>query len=217
MPVKDKTPSELFRRYVSPEVDFWQIQKRRVPPKVVMEGIPTATGTAFPGSEEIVPAFVCTVGKNGYGLQSNVEGKESYTNSKPYEMVPIVQGAPNYKRWEEALNVTVKTKEAEMLEEQILELFRGKVERVDGDVAHVTLVDSKGQEAYADWDVAKVQSHGISLREGTRFTGTIKRRNNETVVTFEPIPRRRLSDEEWQRLRQETIEALGDYDPRDDY
>lgn len=101
------------------------------------------------------------------------------------------------------------------IEEKTLESFRGKVERVDGDMAHVMLVDSKEQEAYAECDAAELASQGI--REGEEFTCTIKKRNGETVVTFAPIPRRRLSAEEWQQIRQETEEAIGDWDPRDDY
>ena len=100
-------------------------------------------------------------------------------------------------------------------EEKILESFRGKVERIDGSVAYVTLVDNKGQESFADCDAAKLTSQGIL--DGMRFTCTIRERDNETVVTFEPIPKRRLSDEEWHRLCQEIEEKLGKWDARDDY
>ncbi|MBI1923266.1 hypothetical protein HYR99_03345 [Candidatus Poribacteria bacterium] len=99
--------------------------------------------------------------------------------------------------------------------EKMLESFRGKVEGIDGDVAYVTLVDSKGQKVFADCDAAKLTSQGMA--EGTDFRLTIKEQNGKTVMTFEPIPRRRLSDEKWRRLHQETLEMLGDDNPTDDY
>lgn len=99
--------------------------------------------------------------------------------------------------------------------EEVLESFIGKVDRIEGDIAYVSLVDSKEQKSYADCDAVELKSQGIL--ESGRFICNIKKRNNETVITFEPIPRRRLSDEEWHQLHQETIENLGDYDSRDDY
>jgi len=100
-------------------------------------------------------------------------------------------------------------------DEQVLESFRGKVERVDGNAAHMTLVDSKGQEAFASYDAKKLELQGIL--ESTRFTCTIKERNGKPVVMFEPIPRQPMSDEDWRRLCQEIQEKLGDDDPEDDY
>ena len=99
--------------------------------------------------------------------------------------------------------------------ERVLESFRGKVERVDEGIAHVTLVDSKGQMIFADCDAAKLTSQGIA--EATAFRLTIKEQNGKTIMTFASIPRRVLSDEEWRRLSQEILDQLGDDDPTDGY
>ena len=86
---------------------------------------------------------------------------------------------------------------------------------MDGEVAHLTLVDSNGLQSLADYSAKELAAMGIG--EGTRFTCTIKKRSHDTVVTFTPIPKRQLSSEEWRKLRQETKEKVGDYDPKDDY
>jgi len=99
--------------------------------------------------------------------------------------------------------------------EQVLESFHGKVERIEGDVAHVTLIDSKGREAFADCDAVDLVRQGIE--EGSHFSCIIKKRGEETVMTFEPIPRREFSDEEWSRLSERLEKNFGDWNPQDDY
>lgn len=96
-----------------------------------------------------------------------------------------------------------------------LKSFSGKVERVGASVAYLTLVDEQGQEAFAEYDATELDAQGIT--EGTPFNCTIETRNHKTVVSFEPIAERHLSESEWNCLTKETEDALGDYEPKDDY
>ena len=100
-------------------------------------------------------------------------------------------------------------------EVQTIRIFRGKVERVDGDVAYVTLTDERGRETFADCSAAELEGRGIS--EGKFFECRIEDRSAETVVTIDPIPERRLSRREWKDLSDRVRESLSGYDLNDDY
>jgi hypothetical protein len=91
----------------------------------------------------------------------------------------------------------------------------GKVERVEGRTAHVTLVDGNGRETFARADADELLRQGIA--EGGRFKCRITRHGTDVVTTLEPASARSLSDEEWDRLREETTAALADLDPANDY
>ena len=98
---------------------------------------------------------------------------------------------------------------------EVIDSFTGRVERIEGSVAHVSLIGRKGDEIYASCNAGELAGEGIL--EGARFKCLIKKRGKETIVTIEPIGKRKISDEEWEKLRKETAEALADYDPTDDY
>lgn len=100
-------------------------------------------------------------------------------------------------------------------EVQTIRILRGKVERVDGDLAYVTLNDERGRETFADCSAAELEGRGIS--EGQFFECRIEDRSAETVVTIDPIPERRLSRGEWKDLSDRVSESLSGYDLNDDY
>jgi hypothetical protein len=100
-------------------------------------------------------------------------------------------------------------------EQKVLETFEGKVEGIDGQVAHLTLVDSQGEEAIADCEVAKLATHGI--KKGDRFRCTVYQQGEATGLKFELIPRLQLSKEQQRQIRQEIEDELRDYDPTVDY
>lgn len=100
-------------------------------------------------------------------------------------------------------------------EVQTIRILRGKVERVDGDLAYVTLTDERGRETFADCSAAELEGRGIS--EGKFFECRIEDRSAETVVTIGPIPERRLSRREWKDLSDRVRESLSGYDLNDDY
>ena len=101
------------------------------------------------------------------------------------------------------------------LREEEVESFTGKVEAVEGSIAHVTLVDHYGRGTFADCDAEELKEDGI--HEGDRFTCIIKKRGRETVVTLKPLPRRQLSIEEQREIREKAAETLRNYNPNDDY
>jgi len=100
-------------------------------------------------------------------------------------------------------------------ETKVLEEFRGKVERIEGDIAYVSLVDRQGVAADAECPAADLTERG--LQEGARFLLRVTQRGAETVAAFVPVARRVLSDEERDRLRRETEESLRDFPSGDDY
>jgi hypothetical protein len=104
---------------------------------------------------------------------------------------------------------------AALSEVQTIRILRGKVERVDGDLAYVTLTDERGRETFADCSAAELEGRGIS--EGKFFECRIEDRSAETVVTIGPIPERRLSRREWKDLSDRVRESLSGYDLNDDY
>ncbi len=93
-------------------------------------------------------------------------------------------------------------------------LLLGRVERIAGTVAHVSLVDPDGGEFYASCDLAVL---GQGIVEGSRFRCIVQERDGETRIAIEPIPKRRIADDEWHAIRKETEEALRGYSPDDDY
>ena len=58
-----------------------------------------------------------------------------------------------------------KVAKTQPIKEQVLESFMGKVESVDGEIAHIMLVDRRGQESFADYYVSELESNGILALE----------------------------------------------------
>ncbi len=84
--------------------------------------------------------------------------------------------------------------------ETLLERFVGRVEQIDGDVAHVVLRDRDDRMSHAELDAKELASNGIGDRD--RFVCDIRRRRTETVLAFRRLPRRTQSAEEHARVNE---------------
>jgi hypothetical protein len=111
-------------------------------------------------------------------------------------------------------NLVDEAREEKAEDGSLLHQFRGKVHRVEDGIAHVSLVDEQGVEQVATCDAAELASYGITA--ATDFQCVFTRQGNGTTVRFEPLPRRNLTAANWQVIHDDTVRALGDYDPAND-
>ena len=93
---------------------------------------------------------------------------------------------------------------------QILERYRGTVDRVTGDLADLTLENERGELSDAKLGVTQMAAFGLSLTED--FECIVTQQGAEVRVKFAPIPRRPLSPEVSARLRAEIDTAYQDFD-----
>lgn len=100
---------------------------------------------------------------------------------------------------------------------RILEEFEGFVDKIDGDVAHVTLTALSGEKLYGEYPVAELNAHGI--RERRRFKCRTVEVGTSVEFVIEPIPDRELSEERERQIDAWLRESLGDDDNalQDDY
>jgi hypothetical protein len=103
----------------------------------------------------------------------------------------------------------------ERTEQRELTRFLGRLHRIEEQTAHISLEDPQGEIFDAE-----CAAHGLTaagVRPGQRFLCKVTEQGDAVHVTFEPWQRRRMSDKQWRRLKQETQKALGEDDPTDDY
>jgi hypothetical protein len=115
--------------------------------------------------------------------------------------------------WKELLDFIPRTRDSR--ESRTVQTLRGRVDRVDGEVAYVTLTDSHGRETYADCAAIELSRRGID--EGALFECRIEDRGTETAISIEPVAERQLSTREWKQISARAKKALADYNPSDDY
>ncbi len=140
--------------------------------------------------------------------------RELIESVRGWEMLLTFSNRSLEKNWSKAwrdVEISVHHHESQLKDV----LLRGKVDRIDGDIAHVTLTDDHARETFADCNVAELSAHGIG--DGDLFECIIQNRGRETVVTLKPVPERVLSPKEWKRISAQIEEELSDYSLADDY
>jgi len=98
--------------------------------------------------------------------------------------------------------------------ETVLHRLTGRVNAVDGETAHISLVDEQGREAFASCAATELASYGIG--PASAFQCTFTRLGNATTVRLEPVSKRKLTSDEARRAFQKTEQVLGGYDPATD-
>jgi hypothetical protein len=97
---------------------------------------------------------------------------------------------------------------------EVIEEFTGKLLHICGDSARIALTDSEGREAFANCKAKDLLSQGIN--EGGRFRCIVQKTNDSIVLTYEAIPRRKLSVEEMYDMRRQIAEDIVEYDIADE-
>ncbi len=100
-------------------------------------------------------------------------------------------------------------------ESKVLESFVGRVDGIENMIAHLTLVDSRGEELVADYPSEELADRGIG--NGDRFRCTVLSHDDSLTMSFEVIPRIALSTEKQDAIRSEIRQALKDVDLDVDY
>jgi hypothetical protein len=84
---------------------------------------------------------------------------------------------------------------------EILQTFEGRIERIDKDVAYMTVTDDKFRQSYAECSLEELRSNGISNPyEGMMFTCNIERKAKRTFIYFKPEGQRKLSEDEIHKI-----------------
>lgn len=98
----------------------------------------------------------------------------------------------------------------------VLEEFEGVLDKLEGDVAHVTLTSKlNGDVLLGEFTAAEMAAAGI--RQGRRFECRVAEVGNSTETELKSIPDRKLSAERKREI-EEALSKLGDDDaPQDDY
>jgi hypothetical protein len=90
--------------------------------------------------------------------------------------------------------------------EVVIERFKGQLDRIEGDLAHVTLTDSFGEEFVADCVARRLTR--LNIKEGDSFFCTILKTAGRVQVSYEPAPRKEVSKERQAAIRREVEDAL---------
>jgi hypothetical protein len=108
------------------------------------------------------------------------------------------------------LDRTVKerTHESVASATRIITSFQGTVDRIEGDLAYVTLTDPQVGQCFGTLEVDLLAECGIG--EHDDFTGTLEKRKGQIVLSYAPLPRRTLTEEEWQSIRKKADELRDD-------
>lgn len=100
--------------------------------------------------------------------------------------------------------------ESEAEQPNVLEVFEGRVQRVDDTgMAYVVFRDRTGRKSIATIQEKDLAAKGISKDESFRCE-IRKLRNGALTLTTVPIPRRKLSDEDYRTLDEELEKHLPD-------
>jgi hypothetical protein len=87
--------------------------------------------------------------------------------------------------------------------------FIGELHSIEGDEAAITLWSNQGR--VYDGIVSSYKMQGNDIRPGERFECKVEEDGNAFhIVSYKRINRKRMSDEEWQKLVQETHDAIGE-------
>jgi hypothetical protein len=136
---------------------------------------------------------IASVGQSVSGSVSKRGGKSKSEAKKAKNAVSlgVVESNTDYKR------VTI-------------EKYIGTLESVEGASAYVTLVDSQGDEAYAEFDARELKSYGISNVDVKFTLEIVEEPTGGVIPILTPIPMKIFSAEESRKSFEELRELYGD-------
>jgi hypothetical protein len=94
------------------------------------------------------------------------------------------------------------------------ERFEGFVEKVEEDVAYVTLESERGERLHGPYPADELAAKGVGERD--RFWLTLTDAGDSVRFDLQLIPRKVISPERQRQIRQEIELSLGGYTPDDD-
>jgi hypothetical protein len=95
------------------------------------------------------------------------------------------------------------------------ERFEGFVERLEEDVAYVSLESERGERLQGPYPADDLAAKGVGERD--RFWLTLTDVGDSVRFDIQLIPRKTISAERQREIQQEIEQALGGYTPDDDY
>lgn len=96
-----------------------------------------------------------------------------------------------------------------------IESFYGILDRIDGDIAHVTLTDL-GENVVGQYSAKKMLDCGV--RENRKFKLHVTVNGSSATIDIQAIPDVELSEEKQREIHDKIVAAFGDDDStQDDY
>ena len=99
--------------------------------------------------------------------------------------------------------------------QKTLERFQGFVESIEGSDAYVTLATERGESFSGLYPAAELAAKGVHERDRFRLTTT--ERDKAVLFDIQLIPRREITAEMQQAIRERIERELDGYTPSDDY
>ncbi len=96
--------------------------------------------------------------------------------------------------------------EASRAEEAVI-AFEGHIDQVAEGVATLRLVDQEGRRSVAAYAAADLERDNISAQAGTAFRCQVIRDRNGFKVSFQPVPRRTVSEAKRKQLEDKMLAA----------
>jgi hypothetical protein len=91
---------------------------------------------------------------------------------------------------------------------EVLEEFRGTIDRVLDGVVYATLTDTKQRELAVKYSLDFLSSQGLTMDED--FELIIRRSNGVAERKYIPVPKCKVKPEKWETMLQEIREDIGD-------
>jgi hypothetical protein len=91
---------------------------------------------------------------------------------------------------------------------RVITTFQGTVDRIENDLAYVTFTEQELGQSFATLDADLLAECGIG--EHDDFAGIVKRHRGQVVISYALLPRRALTDEQLQRIREKADELRDD-------
>ena len=93
--------------------------------------------------------------------------------------------------------------------QEVMIAFEGWVDRIEDGVATLRLVDQQGRRSVATYKVTDLQRDRIPAEIGTAFQCQVIRDSSGYHVSFQPVPRRKVSEARRKQREAEMISAYG--------
>ena len=111
--------------------------------------------------------------------------------------------------------VVPRSTTAPQVDYRVLQRFEGFVEKVEGDLAFVTLDNGLGERLSGPYPADELAAKGV--RERDRFVLTTVEHGDSVRFDILPVPRRTVTADRRRQIRDEIERELGGYTPGDDY
>jgi len=99
--------------------------------------------------------------------------------------------------------------------EKLLERLEGFVEKIEGDVAYVTLQNDRGEKLCGPYPAQELAEKGLQERD--RFTLQTVDLGDCVRIDITPLPRITITPERSREIREKIEQVLDGYTPEDDY